>query len=771
MDAANGFSSPPSIGFAKKGPEQEKRCIAPRVEGYAGQSYGTEPNSPIDWSSMMSSFSEKCGLPKEWDVPGENCHGHPTYSESSSEDCNNEQLTVELALLPRRSRRCSLVLVVGCHTHACESESMAIVIRIVEVLDECRGSMRGFVLVAVIMMVSCCFTGCLENEEEDCCVEENVPPSVVNVNIGPDEAFSTYELTCDWIFNDEEGGEDSSYVTWSVNGIEVGSGTSISGVFSAGDTVTCTVTANDGEIDGNSASDSITIFEPSPPCPEGDKELGTEPGGFENFVTREGDRLRDGGSPFKFVSFNIPTLHVNEDGVDPSWHITDPWEQEDALASVSQMGGNVVRIYTLSVGSSERHIVGLDDDGLLLYNEELFVALDHAVALASKYCIRLIIPFVDNARWWGGIEDYVELWNDAHPNEEPLQKEDFWSHPDTQDYYLQVVDFLLNRENTVTGIVYKDDTTILAWETGNELAHEVHKPEEYPDFPIDDVAAWTALMAAEIKEKDPNHLLIDGRYGVYVDALLDENIDIVSNHYYKRWEDVANYTYNLYEEDFLGVETQMGSQSYKPLLNGEYGFVNVSEMEYMLDLIIHTPGITGALIWSLRFHDSDGGFYFHPDGCAAPEDPGEDIECEDLDGSWTVYAYHWPGFSTADQWDETEILWMIREKAFSIRGLEVPDIEAPIAPYILEYTDGPTAVPEFVWRGSTGASEYSLWKSESEEGDWVLAESGFNDAEIANTAFIADQGAEPGTWYYCMKAHNQGGSSDCSLVVGPITIR
>ena len=124
MDAANGFSSPPSIGFAKKGPEQEKRCIAPRVEGYAGQSYGTKPNSPIDWSSVMASLSEKCGLPKEWDVPGENCHGHPTYSESSSEDCGNEQLTVKLALLPRRSRRCSLVLVVGGHAHACGFESM-----------------------------------------------------------------------------------------------------------------------------------------------------------------------------------------------------------------------------------------------------------------------------------------------------------------------------------------------------------------------------------------------------------------------------------------------------------------------------------------------------------------------------------------------------------------------------------------------------------------------------------------------------------------------
>ncbi len=124
MDATNGFSSPPSIGFAKKGPEQEKCCIAPRVEGYAGQCYGGESNSPMDWSSMMSSLSEKCGLPKEWDVPGENCHGHPTYSESSSEDCSDEHLTVELAFLSRCFRRCALFLVVGCHVYAHRPESM-----------------------------------------------------------------------------------------------------------------------------------------------------------------------------------------------------------------------------------------------------------------------------------------------------------------------------------------------------------------------------------------------------------------------------------------------------------------------------------------------------------------------------------------------------------------------------------------------------------------------------------------------------------------------
>ena len=670
--------------------------------------------------------------------------------------------------------------------------------------------MRGFVLVAVIMMVSCCFTGCLENEEEDCCVEENVPPSVVNVNIGPDEAFSTYELTCDWIFNDEEGGEDSSYVTWSVNGIEVGSGTSISGVFSAGDTVTCTVTANDGEIDGNSASDSITIFEPSPPCPEEDKELGTEPGGFDNFITRQGDRLYDGEIPFRFVSYNIPNLHAK------SWHWhmgewqwqrTDSWEQEDAISSVAQMGGNAARIYTLSIGLGEdfdtnagetRHIIG-KADGSLEINEELFVDLDYALAIAREYCVRLIIPIIDNAGWWGwgGIESLVEIWNSAFEDKEmgvSVVKEDFWSHDDLKDYYFQIADSLVNRVNTVTGVAYKDDPTILAWETGNELGHELHENLGYANGG-EDIATWTSEVAAWFKEQAPEHLVIDGRYGVYADALSEENIDIVSNHYYKRYVSSAEYWYDLEEDLVLISEFSNLSESHerKPLLNGEFGFVNATAMRYMLDQTIINPSIAGALIWSLRFHTSVGGFYFHSDGCGAPEPPpepepgGEKEECVDLSESWTVYSYHWPGFTTGNEWSELEILWLMREKAFQIRGLELPDITAPEAPLLLEYSDDPTSPPEFVWRGSTGASEYSLWRSESEQGDdWIMVKDGFHDSPEPeyvlstngklylldiNQPVVVDDEVGTGTWYYCMKAHNQGGVSECSEAVGPVTIR
>ena len=182
-----------------------------------------------------------------------------------------------------------------------------------------------------------------------------------------------------------------------------------------------------------------------------------------------------------------------------------------------------------------------------------------------------------------------------------------------------------------------------------------------------------------------------------------------------------------------------------------------------MDYIIGNEGIAGALIWQLQGHNIDGGFYWGDAG---------DIYNSEEEVVSLVRSYHWPGFDTGDGYYEATIVWMMREKAYEIRGIEPPLIEAPESPLILQYTDDPTSPPEFVWRGSAGASEYSLWRSEDGvDGGWDMVQSEFHDSMEANAALVVDEGVGSGTWYYCMKAHNQGGSSECSDVVGRIAIR
>jgi hypothetical protein len=79
--------------------------------------------------------------------------------------------------------------------------------------------------------------------------------------------------------------------------------------------------------------------------------------GFEHFVRREGDLLKDGDRAFRFISVNIPNLHYVEDDLRfdqsmPFRFLSDD-EIDDALETVAQLGGQVVRMYALSVRKAD----------------------------------------------------------------------------------------------------------------------------------------------------------------------------------------------------------------------------------------------------------------------------------------------------------------------------------------------------------------------------------------------------------------------------------
>ncbi len=94
----------------------------------------------------------------------------------------------------------------------------------------------------------------------------NTAPELSAVSISPDPAASTDTLTCSWSgFTDpDDSDSDLSFATWSVNGSELGSGTTFSSAFTGGDTVTCTVTPYDGEDEGTPLSDSVVIDNTAP---------------------------------------------------------------------------------------------------------------------------------------------------------------------------------------------------------------------------------------------------------------------------------------------------------------------------------------------------------------------------------------------------------------------------------------------------------------------------------------------------------------------------
>jgi hypothetical protein len=94
----------------------------------------------------------------------------------------------------------------------------------------------------------------------DTTIIQNSAPSLSTVDITPTTAQVDDTLECAYKgYSDTDGDPDQSTFSWTIDGIEIGTAQNLSGWFSNGETVTCTVTPFDGEDEGTPGSDSITI--------------------------------------------------------------------------------------------------------------------------------------------------------------------------------------------------------------------------------------------------------------------------------------------------------------------------------------------------------------------------------------------------------------------------------------------------------------------------------------------------------------------------------
>jgi len=451
---------------------------------------------------------------------------------------------------------------------------------------------------------------------------------------------------------------------------------------------------------------------------------------MSRFITRAGDKLMEGDKEYRFISVNIPNLHLIEDNMafeaTNEWRYPDEFELNDALASIKQLGGRAVRTYVLSICRKEGpnpipcHVKRPGE-----FNEEAFRALDKVLEVANRTGVRLIIPLVDNWKWWGGAEQYAEYHGKP--------KEAFWTDPKIIADFKKTINYTLNRRNTITGTLYKDDKAILAWETGNEL---------YCPY------TWTKEIAAYLKSLDANHLVWDGFYigakEIQPEALSDPNIDIVSSHHYPG----PNKGGGEMAEEIKRFHQQLVGK--KVYIVGEVGFIPVSGVARVFDAVI-ANGVSGAMIWSLRYHNRDGGFYWHTEGA-----------------SGNAYkAYHYPGFSSGDAYEETALLQLLRAKAYEISGLPQTGPAVPAPPTLLPIK----SVAGLSWQGSVGAASYDIERAATANGPWTTIGVNVDDSWSQYRSLFSDEAAEAGhRYYYRVLARNAAGRSAPSNVSGPITV-
>ncbi|MBN1965675.1 MAG: cellulase family glycosylhydrolase, partial [Anaerolineae bacterium] len=139
------------------------------------------------------------------------------------------------------------------------------------------------------------------------------------------------------------------------------------------------------------------------------------------------------------------------------------------------------------------------------YNASVFDGLDFLLAEMGERDMRAVMTLGNYWQWSGGFAQYVAWaeevaipypgdWNafmnfSAH----------FYTCEECQDWYRAHIAAVITRVNPYTGLAYRDDPAIFAWELANE-------PRRYPDEWIDDTAAT-------IRALDPNHLITTGSEG------------------------------------------------------------------------------------------------------------------------------------------------------------------------------------------------------------------------------------------------------------------
>ncbi|XP_066334408.1 mannan endo-1,4-beta-mannosidase 3-like [Miscanthus floridulus] len=210
------------------------------------------------------------------------------------------------------------------------------------------------------------------------------------------------------------------------------------------------------------------------------------------FVVGGGER---DGRPIYFSGFNAYWLMLVA---------SDPARRGKVVAAFRQAadhGLNLARTWAFSDGGDTPLQAAPG-----VYDEAMFQGLDFVVAEARRHGIYLLLCLTNNFHDFGGKRQYVQWARDA--GHRLATDDDFFNSTVVKDYYKNHVKTVLTRVNTLTGVAYKDDPTILGWELMNEPRCDAEPTGAM-------VQAWVEEMAPYVKSIDGGHLVTAGLEGFY----------------------------------------------------------------------------------------------------------------------------------------------------------------------------------------------------------------------------------------------------------------
>ena len=224
--------------------------------------------------------------------------------------------------------------------------------------------------------------------------------------------------------------------------------------------------------------------------------LGAQPAGV---VYRSGTHFYVDGGVYYFAGANCYDLFTME-----------PANVDTRMAEMYSDGIRVVR--TWAWNHEDWH--GFEkQEGV--YDENQFMLFDYIMEAARRTGIRIVIVLTGYWEAYGGIDQRLE-WEGLSSGDH-ASRSVFFKHDGCKQQYKNYAAHWISRINSISGMPYKEDPVLFAWQLCNEPRYQNATPNE--NSTGETFRAWIDEMGAYIKNLDPNHMVslgIEGheaRYG------------------------------------------------------------------------------------------------------------------------------------------------------------------------------------------------------------------------------------------------------------------
>ena len=312
----------------------------------------------------------------------------------------------------------------------------------------------------------------------------------------------------------------------------------------------------------------------------------------QNFIEVNNNHFTKNGKPYYFIGTNywyggmLASKNGNRERL------------KKELDELKSLGITNLRVMATAEGGDQDYtVIPATQPTQGKYNQDLLEGLDFFLNELKKRDMDAILYLTNNWEWSGGMAKYLE-WNGygkvPNPNLKPNTWPQFMSYTaqfhqcePCKKAFLEHIKFMLNRKNSVNGIPYKQDKTIMAWEVANEP--RIWNVENEKAF-----TNWLNEVASTIKSIDKNHLLTtgsEGKAGSNDDIAAFErthnnpNIDYLTMHIWpKNWgwyniNDEKNSTEVAIKKtnEYIDEHIKVAQNLKKPLVLEEFGFPREKE--------------------------------------------------------------------------------------------------------------------------------------------------------------------------------------------------